>query len=55
MISIVYHQDRDKEEYVDYLDYLHQAGYIDGEIEDLVLDPLQSVNGLRGLRFRVKL
>jgi hypothetical protein len=55
MISIVYLHDRDKEEYVDYLDYLHQAGYIDGEIEDLVLDPLQSVNGLRGLRFHVKL
>lgn len=55
MISIVYLQDRDKDEYMDYLNYLHQAGYVDGEIEDLVLDPLQSVNGLRGLRFRVKL
>ncbi|WP_020569156.1 GAF domain-containing protein [Neolewinella persica] len=55
MISIVYLHDRDKEEYVDYLDYLHQAGYIEGEIEDLVLDPLQSVNGLRALRFSVKL
>ena len=38
MISIVYLHDRDKEEYVDYLDYLHQAGYIEGEIEDLVLN-----------------
>lgn len=53
-ISIVYLQDRDKEEYGDYLHYLQQAGYIDGEVEDLVLDPLQSVNGLRALRFRVK-
>lgn len=55
MISIVYLHDRDKDEYMDYLEYLQQAGYVDGEIEDLVLDPLQSVNGLRGLRFRVKL
>ncbi|NJB84262.1 GAF domain-containing protein [Lewinella marina] len=54
MVSIVYLQDRDREEYDDYLRYLHQAGYIDGEIEYLVLDPLQSVNGLRALRFRVR-
>jgi hypothetical protein len=53
-ISIVYLQDRDKEEYMGYLNYLDEAGYIDGDIEDWVLDPLQSVNGLRGLRFRVK-
>jgi hypothetical protein len=53
-VSIVYLQDRDKDEYEDYLHYLEQAGYIDGEVEDLVLDPLQSVNGLRALRFRVK-
>lgn len=53
MVSIVYLQDRDKDEYLDYLHYLRQAGYVEGEIEDLVLDPLQSVNGLRGLRFLV--
>jgi hypothetical protein len=54
MISIVYLQDKDKEEYMDYLHYLIQAGYVAGEVEDLVLDPLQSVNGLRALRFGVK-
>ncbi|MCP9236725.1 GAF domain-containing protein [Lewinella sp. JB7] len=54
MISIVYMQDRDADEYQDYLHYLHQANYIDGAVENLVLDPLQSVNGLRALRFRVK-
>lgn len=54
MISIVYLNDKDKDEYADYLSYLQQAGYIDGEVEDLVLDPLQSVNGLRALRFRVR-
>ncbi|CAH0999020.1 hypothetical protein LEM8419_00313 [Neolewinella maritima] len=54
MISIVYLQDRDLEEYQDYLHYLRQAEFIDGEIEYLVLDPLQSVNGLRAIRFRVR-
>ena len=40
---------------MDYLDYLQQAGYVDGEIEEWVLDPLQSVNGLRALRFKVNI
>jgi hypothetical protein len=53
-VSIVYLNDKDKDEYEDYISYLQQAGYVDGEVEDLVLDPLQSVNGLRALRFRVK-
>lgn len=54
MVSIVYLNDKDKDEYEDYLNYLQQAGYVDGKVEDLVLDPLQSVNGLRALRFRVQ-
>ena len=54
-VSIVYLHDKDREEYLGYLDYLHQADYIDGQVEDLVLDPLQSVNGLRALRFKVRL
>jgi len=54
-ISIVYLQDKDREEYLGYLSYLRQAGYVDGKVEDLVLDPLQSVNGLRALRFKVQL
>ncbi len=54
MVSIVYLQDRDVEEYEDYLHYLRQAHYITGEVEFLTLDPLQSVSGLRALRFRVQ-
>ena len=53
MVAIVYLHDRDREEYEDYLHYLRQAGYIDGAVEHHLLDPLQSVNGLRALRFRV--
>ena len=52
-IAIVYLHDKDRDEYLGYLDYLHQAGYVEGGIEDLILDPLQSVNGLRALRFKV--
>ena len=54
MISVVYMQDRDLDEYEDYLNYLQQAGLVEGEVEHLVLDPLQSVNGLRAIRFRVR-
>ena len=54
MISVVYLQDRDLDEYEDYLNYLQQAGFVEGEVEHLVLDPLQSVNGLRAIRFRVR-
>ena len=53
-VSIVYLQDRDLEEYQEYLQYLRQADFIDGEVEHLILDPLQSVNGLRAIRFRVQ-
>lgn len=54
MVSIVYLTDRDEQEYADYFNYLQQAGYLAGEVEYLVLDALQSVNGLRAMRFRVK-
>ncbi|OAV42769.1 GAF domain-containing protein [Lewinella sp. 4G2] len=53
-VSIVYLHDKDREEYEGYLNFLQQAGYVDGEVEHLTLDPLQSVTGLRALRFKVK-
>lgn len=55
MVSVVYLQDKDLEEYEEYLHYLHQANYVSGEVEHHIIDPLQSVNGLRALRFRVKM
>ncbi len=55
MVSIVFLSDRDETEYRGYLSYLQQSGYIDGEVETLVLDALQSVNGLRALRFKVRM
>lgn len=52
-VSIVYLHDRDRREYLAYLDYLRQLGYLDGELEEFTLDPLQSVQGLRAMRFQV--
>ena len=53
-IAIVYQQDKDKNEYLGYLRYLIQKGYIDKNIEDLKLKKLQGVQGLKALRITVK-
>ncbi len=53
-IAIVYLQDKDKQEYLQYFDYLQHEGYITSEIEDLTLGKLQGVQGLRALRITVK-
>lgn len=53
-IAIVYLQEKDKKEYLDYLDYLLKRGFITEEIEDLDLEKLQGVEGLRALRVTVK-
>ncbi|MGB3548296.1 MAG: hypothetical protein WBA17_15090 [Saprospiraceae bacterium] len=52
-IAIVYLHDKDREEYLGYLHYLQRSGYLSGEIEDLELDAVQSVQGLRALRAEV--
>ncbi len=52
-IAIVYLEDKDKREYMEYLDYLREKGYIDENIEDLQLDKLQGAEGLRALRVTV--
>lgn len=53
-IAIVYLQEKDRKEYLEYLDYLLQRGYITDEIEDLELEKLQGVEGLRALRVTVQ-
>jgi len=53
-IAIVYLQDKDRQEYMEYFDYLQHKGYITSEIEDVKLGKLQGVQGLRALRVTVK-
>ena len=53
-IAIVYLQDKDRQEYLGYLEYLQHEGYITDEIEDLQVGKLQGAQGLRALRVTVK-
>ncbi len=52
-IAIVYSQDRDLREYHQHIDFLRSKGYIVGEVENLELEDLQGVKGLRALRVEV--
>lgn len=53
-IAIVYSDNRDRSEYLDYIDYLIAQDYITDEVEDLDIGELQAVQGLRALRIKVK-
>lgn len=52
-IAVIYMQDADKTEYLEYLHNLIQKGYLAGEIESLEVEKLQGVEGLRALRVKV--
>lgn len=52
-IAIVYTQDHEAEEYRRYIEYLMAAGYLKGEVENLMLEDLQGVHGLRALRVAI--
>lgn len=54
-IAIVYLQERDRLEYLEYADYLIHKGWITNDIEDLAIGKLQGVHGLRALRLTVAL
>lgn len=49
-IAIVYTQAKDADEYRDYLDYLQAKGLLEPLIENLDLEELQGVSGLKALR-----
>jgi len=53
-VAIVYLSDKDKLEYLEFIDYLKEKDYIQDEIESLELDKLQGAEGLRALRITVK-
>ena len=53
-IAIVYSQDSEAQEYRRYIKYMQASGYFDGEVEDLALENLQGVHGLRALRVKIR-
>lgn len=54
-IAIVYLQEKDRQEYLEYIDYLQHEGFVTDQVEDLRLSRLQGVQGLRALRVTVRL
>lgn len=52
-IAIVYSQDKDAKEYINYLQYLQSINYIGPEIEWLTLKDMQGVTGMKALRVDV--
>ncbi len=52
-LAVVYSQAHEAHEYRRYLEYLISIGYYDGAIEDLELEDLQGVLGLRALRVAI--
>lgn len=53
-IAVIYMQDADKTEYTEYLQSLITKGYLEDPIENLEVEKLQGVEGLRALRVKVK-
>ena len=54
-IALVYTQGREALEYQEYIDYLRNIGVLCPEVDDLDLEELQGVRGLKALRVRVRL
>jgi hypothetical protein len=52
-LLIVYAHPTEAAEYRGYLEYLNARGYVTGEVEDLPLEDLQGVQGLRALRVSI--
>jgi hypothetical protein len=54
-IAIIYSHSGEANEYRAYIDYLRSLGYFTGEVEDVELEELQGVHGLRALRIAIDL
>ncbi len=54
-IAIVYSHSAEGHEYRGYIEYLQSLGYFTGEVEDVELEELQGVHGLRALRVTIDL
>lgn len=53
-VAIVYASEKDREEYINYLNSLKRQNLIEDEVEELELEKLQGVQGLKALRVQVK-
>lgn len=54
-VAVVYLSDDDKNDYLEYLEYFTRNQIIEPEVEELELENMQGVQGLRAIRFTVKL
>ncbi len=54
-IAIVYSQSSEALEYKRYFEYLKSKEYITGEVEELELENLQGVQGLKALRIKINI
>lgn len=54
-IAIVYSHEREHAEYSGYVRSLQRAGYLEDEIEELEVEDLQGVKGLRAMRVAIRL
>lgn len=52
-IAIIYSQEQDARDYTKFLQFLHHKGLIMGDFEDLELEDLQGITGLKALRAKV--
>ncbi|MFF5380670.1 GAF domain-containing protein [Pedobacter suwonensis] len=53
-ISMVYFNPEEAKEYIEYIKYMQVQGYLNDDLEQLELDELQGVSGLKALRVGVK-
>lgn len=53
-VAIVYLQEKEKREYLDYIDFLKHSDKIEDEVEELELNRLPGAEGLKALRITVK-
>ncbi len=54
-VAIVYADEHDRAEYMEYINYLLNKGYITDNVEDLHLQKMQGVQGMKALRITVKI
>lgn len=54
-LAIVYTQPKEFEEYIEFMEFLTEEGLLTGEIEQLELEEVQGVSGLKALRISINI